>query len=283
MVYYNKNNKKKKQNKYVVSRKKNPSELLNSQKTKKALILSNILKGGKKNKTQNEIKTQNENSNIILDSKEIKHEANTIDNTIENTIDNTLEITQEGGLFGWGQSNASALILKNAAKYAFELEKIQPKMEYILRQLNDKEGKTGIALIHKMIEHILVLEVKLNAFNKSSSDPDFTKTTIKSLKEIYKFYSSKFTDMFSLNKIFKKGFWRSSRTDIPVMINELQDVIRIKLMKEITFNTVNSLIVNNNTTIGLINKFRYFESKYNKYISKFYSEYLEFINTIKMI
>ena len=48
MVYYNKNiqqkNKKKKQNKYVVSRKANPSELLNSQKTKKALILSNILK-----------------------------------------------------------------------------------------------------------------------------------------------------------------------------------------------------------------------------------------------
>jgi len=287
MVYYKKNiqqkNKKKKQNKYIVSRKINPSELLNSQKTKKALILSNILKGGKKNKKQNE----NENSNIILDSKEIKDEANTIDNTIE--------ITQEGGLFGWGQSDASALILTRTAKYSLKLEKIQPKMLNILTKLNNKEGKSGIALIHKMVNHILALEVKLNNYHKIGSKPDFTKTTLDSLKQIYNFYSKNFTDIFSLNKIFKKGFWRSARTDIPLMINELQDVIRIKLMNEISFNDVNNLTegskiriagkfrkYNENSFIGLINKFRYVESKYNKYVSKFYSQYLAFIDTIKM-
>ena len=165
----------------------------------------------------------------------------------------------------------------------------------ILSKLNDKEGKSGIALIHKMVNHILELEVKLNNYHKLGSNPEFTKTMVDSLKQIYNFYSKNFSDMFKLNKIFKKGFWRSARNDVPIMINELQDLIRIKLMKEISFDDVNNLTegssiriagkfrkYNENSFIGLINKFRYVESKYNKYIAKFYSQYLAFINTIKM-
>ena len=300
MVYYNKKNNKNNKNKNKVSRKQNPSELLNSKKTKKALILSNILKGGKKNKQENKVVYNNVES-IVESNIESNVETN-IESNVEvesnsgiNNIESNVEVESNsginniessnlnenqtgGGLFGTKWSNKKAIenILKKCNEYKTKLETIYlPKLKIILNILNDEESLTGIKYIHQMINHILELESKLNHFNKLGQTVELAQSTRESLKPIYNYYPGGF---------FERSLLKDSKykNNIPLMINTLQDRIRLKLMNEINFNKVDSLLkFNRNTVIGLLYQYRFIESKYNKYNQKFFVQYLAFINTVK--
>ena len=299
MVYYKKHNQKKKN----ISKKLNLSELLNTQKTKKTLLLHNILKNDGKKQHK---KGKNHTVKLKLKVKETKPKDQ------EMTIQTRLPIEssplatpatpatpatsatpatpatsakQQGG--EWSTSDAIKKILIKCNKYKNKLEIIYlPKMEKVLNKLNDKENKIGIASIQRMVNHILQLEIILNNFNKLGKTSSLVESTRESLKPIYNWYRNKW---WKANTIFKEGYtrWSKDRNDIPKMINDLQDKIRTRLMAEISFDKVENLskhdklFKDKNSLFYLIDKYRFVESKYNKYNQKFHIQYLEFINTVK--
>ena len=136
-----------------------------------------------------------------------------------------------------------------------------------------------------MIKHILDLEKKLNFIHvekKKSSSFKTQQTFIDDIKLISKWY----TKWFGL-----KAAVSFHISNISKSIRELQDHIREKLMKEISFNNVDDLIACRNwklqknmkdSFICDISLYRKIESKINKYFKKFQVVYINFIETMDL-
>ena len=271
MVYYKTKNKLKN---YKNTKKSNPSELLNSKQTKKALILNNIISkhtGGKKNKINNillaSINNSNSNYSNLYLNKDIK-----------------LSNKHYGGNFN--QTKAlEHIIIKTYKIYNKLAFKYIPKATLLYDKINDVNKSNGIAKIHRMIKHILDLEKKLNFIHvekKKSSSFTTQQTFIDDIKLISKWY----TKWFGL-----KAAVSFHISNISKSIRELQDHIREKLMKEISFNNVDDLIACRNwklqknmkdSFICDISLYRKIESKINKYFKKFQVVYINFIETMDL-
>jgi hypothetical protein len=301
MGYYkNKNKNKNKNNKK--SQKNNVSELLNSQKTKKRLVLNSIISGGNKNYKKKNNNENNENNDI-----------NRINSNHEQNININI---QDGG--DLKKSKALEIIMIKTYKYVNILEyKYKPKMDKILTKLYDREERKGISKVHRMINHILDLETRLCHLNKvglgepGSLDLGAYPTDASDLKLIIKYYSH--WKPWGKLQVKEMKHWygklrgdsRATRT-MNERIKNLQDYIRKKLMKELNFDpnigncttkaesfgrvlalgTVNmfgsSAPGNKDTLLCHINKFRYYESKFNKYYKKYQTQFMNFINTMGM-
>jgi len=283
MVYYNKNNKKE-HNKYKLTKKHNPSELLNSKlhKSKKRLRL-NI-----KSKSYYKKKTENTEKNEIKDTK-LRKSANPIYN---------LEHHMQQG--GYKQSKALQRILIKMYRTFNRLQgKYFPKMIIVKTKLYDIEQKKGISKVQRMVNHIIDIEERLHFLNNTTgtSADDMLKydTSIEDLKGFKKWYGDKWYG--------KSGRWwrfditmkgSTKKSEIEKRCRILQDYIRKKLMKEISFDKVKELNKcrkpywkggfmerhGKDTLICNINLYRKLEAKFNKYYQKFQTQYLNFIKTM---
>jgi hypothetical protein len=280
MVYY-----KKKINQNT--NKQNPSELLNSKKTKKRLLIT----GGYKSNSKNEAIDINTKDTILSNNNHINHINNNHTNSKSNYLYEETDI-QEGG--GYKKSKELVRILAKSYKTFHKLQdKYFPKMLLIKDELFDPENKKkGISRIQRMVNHILDIEERLHFFN----NPGETKETqlanydtgideLKTLKKWYKGKWWKFDVTLDRRNIFKLGISRINKSELEKRFRKLQDFIRKKLMKNISFDKVSDitncrkwhLVTKKDSLMCNIKKFRKLERKFNTYYKKFQSQYIEFI------
>ena len=301
MVYYK--NKNEQNIKKQLTKKQDPNELLNSnfKKTKKRLIIN----GGYKNNSNKD--NINKATHNIINRNEINQLVNSItkiDNDNDNDKHNNKHNNhlQEGG---YSKSKALTRILVKSYRTFNRLQyKYFPKMVLIKSKLYDVEEKKGITKIQRMVNHIIDIEERLQFLNTTTGvkETDMLKynTAAEDLKGFKKWYGSSFLGIGSGDKwwqfditvdrsLFSKN--RVGKSDLEKRFRKLQDYIRKKLMKEITFDKVKKLTDCRNlrgygkrhrkdTLICNINKYRKLEAKFNKYYKKFQTQYINFIKTM---
>ena len=269
MIYYNKNNKNNKNNKKNnITKKFSPSELLNSQKTKKAFVRN--YNGGKRNK-RNKIDKKYKNYNI---SKYF---------SFDDKDESDREGIQDGGKYKRSKE-LNKIIVKTYKIYTKLKDKYFPKLLTVFDILYSEEQTYGITKIQRYVEHILELEqYKFNSHKEKQQGNNMALnvTRIDDIKEIEAIYTKTLGG-------YKHKLTGVDKMNIDKRARKLQDYLRKKMMKKTTFNKVKDLKCGKydtdkkNKLICNISSYRKIEAKINKQYKKMHIQFNRFINTLPL-